>query len=134
MVADEVRKLAERTAKATVEIGQLIDSTHGDIQSALTDMAETRVSVAEGVTASQSVAREISSIQGEIEGMVSSIRDIAESTREQSVATNEMAKSAEEVNRMTMETDRTIQSATQTVSELSALSASLHGLVERFRI
>jgi hypothetical protein len=39
VVADEVRKLAERTAKATVEIGQLIDATHGDIHTALGDMA-----------------------------------------------------------------------------------------------
>lgn len=134
VVADEVRKLAERTSRATVEIGQLIDSTHGDIRSALADMGETQVSVADGVAASQAVATEISGIQGEIVRVVSSIRDIAESTREQSVATNEMAKSAEEVNRMTMETDRAVQSATQTVSELSALSQALHGVVGRFRL
>ena len=134
VVADEVRKLAERTSRATVEIGQLIDSTHGDIQSALADMSQTQVSVADGVSASQTVASEISGIQSEIVQVVSSIRDIAESTREQSVATNEMAKSAEEVNRMTMETDRAVQSATQTVAELSALSSALHGLVGRFRI
>jgi len=134
VVADEVRKLAERTAKATVEIGQLIDSTHADIRSALSDMGETQVSVADGVSASQAVASEISGIQSEIEGVVASIRDIAESTREQSVATNEMAHSAEEVNRLTMETDRTVQSARQTVTELSALSASLHALVGRFRV
>ena len=41
VVADEVRKLAERTAKATVDIGSLIDATHGDIRSALTDMNDT---------------------------------------------------------------------------------------------
>ena len=134
VVADEVRKLAERTSRATVEIGQLIDSTHGDIRSALADMGETQVSVADGVAASQAVATEIAGIQGEIVQVVSSIRDIAESTREQSVATNEMAKSAEEVNRMTMETDRAVQSATQTVSELSALSQALHGVVGRFRL
>ena len=134
VVADEVRKLAERTSKATVEIGQLIDSTHGDIRSALSDMEETQLSVADGVTASQAVATEISGIQYEIEQVVSSIRDIAEATREQSVATNEMAKSAEEVNRMTMETDRAVQSATQTVGDLSALSKDLHGLVGRFRL
>lgn len=112
----------------------MIDSTHGDIRSALADMSETQVSVADGVAASQAVATEIAGIQGEIVQVVSSIRDIAESTREQSVATNEMAKSAEEVNRMTMETDRAVQSATQTVSELSALSQALHGVVGRFRL
>ena len=134
VVADEVRKLAERTAKATVEIGRLIDSTHGDIRSALSDMDETQRSVAAGLTASRAVATEIAGIQGEIAQVVGSIRDIADATREQSMATNEMARSAEEVNRMTAETDHAVQSATQTVAELRALSNGLHELVGRFRI
>ena len=134
VVADEVRKLAERTAKATVEIGRLIDSTHGDIQSALADMEETRRSVAAGLGASQAVATEIAGIQGEIAQVVGSIRDIADATREQSVATNEMARSAEEVNRITAEADHAVQSATQTVAELRALSNGLHELVGRFRV
>ena len=134
VVADEVRKLAERTARATVEIGQLIDSTHGDIQSALSDMGETQQSVALGLEASQSVATEISSIQGEVAEVVTSIRDIAEATREQSVATNDMARAAEEVNRMTAETDQVVQGATRTVAELSTLSNGLRDLVGRFRL
>ena len=134
VVADEVRKLAERTAKATVEIGRLIDSTHGDIRSALTDMDETQRSVALGLSASKSVASEISGIQGEVAQVVTSIRDIAEATREQSVATNDMARAAEEVNRMTAETDQAVQGATRTVGELSALSKGLHELVGRFRL
>jgi methyl-accepting chemotaxis protein len=134
VVADEVRKLAERTAKATVEIGRLIDSTHSDIQSALSDMDETQRSVAAGLTASQAVASEIAGIQGEIAEVVGSIRDIADATREQSVATNEMARSAEEVNRMTAETDVAVQSATATVANLRTLSTGLHELVSHFRI
>ena len=134
VVADEVRKLAERTARATVDIGRLIDSTHGDIQTALADMGETQRSVAEGLSASQSVAGEIAGIQGEVTQVVGSIRDIAEATREQSVATNDMARAAEEVNRLTLENDQAVQSATRTVAELSSLSQSLHGLVGRFRL
>jgi methyl-accepting chemotaxis protein len=134
VVADEVRKLAERTAKATVEIGRLIDSTHGDIQTALADMGETQRSVAVGLSASHSVAEEMSGIQGEVALVVGSIRDIAEATREQSVATNEMARAAEEVNRMALETDQAVQSATRTVAELSTLSNGLHDLVGRFRL
>ncbi len=134
VVADEVRKLAERTAKSTVEIGRLIESTHGDIQSALSDMNETQRSVASGLSASQSVAAEISGIHGKVSQVVTSIRDIAESTHEQSVATNEMARAAEEVNRMTLETDQSLQSATRTVAELSRLSNGLHELVGRFRL
>jgi len=134
VVADEVRKLAERTSRATVEIGTLIDSTHGDIQSALKDMGDTQNSVAAGLDASRSVAAEMTGIQGEVGKLVSSIRDIAEATHEQSVATNEMARAAEEVNRMTIETDQAVQGANRTVDELSGVSKGLYGLVERFRL
>ena len=134
VVADEVRKLAERTARATVEISRLIDSTHGDIQTALADMGEPQRSVSDGLTASHSVADEIAGIQSEVTLVVSSIRDIAEATREQSVATNEMARAAEEVNRMTLENDQAVQSATRTVADLSSLSKGLYSLVGRFRL
>ena len=126
----EVQKLRIDFSTPKALVASMIDEN----VTALADMGETQVSVADGVAASQAVATEIAGIQGEIVQVVSSIRDIAESTREQSVATNEMAKSAEEVNRMTMETDRAVQSATQTVSELSALSQALHGVVGRFRL
>ena len=134
VVADEVRKLAERTAKATVDIGSLIDATHGDIRSALTDMNDTQRSVGTGLSATQAVATEIAGIEDEVARVVASIRDIAASTREQSVATNEMANAAEQANRMTMQTDQAVQRATATVSELNALSHRLHELVGRFRI
>ena len=134
VVADEVRKLAERTSKATVDIGRLIDATYGDIRSALSDMEGTQLSVGSGLTASQAVASEIAGIEDEVARVVVSIRDIAASTREQSIATNEMANAAEQANRMTMQTDQAVQSATQTVSELSALSHRLHELVGRFRL
>ena len=134
VVADEVRKLAERTAKATVEIGRLIDSNHGDVRSALVDMRETQASVANGLDASRAVSDEIAGIQGEMLKVVQATRDIAEGTREQSVATTALAKVADEVNRLTMATDRSVHRASQTVGELGALSDALDQLVLRFKL
>ncbi|MCL1861631.1 MAG: methyl-accepting chemotaxis protein [Proteobacteria bacterium] len=132
VVADEVRKLAERTAKATIEIGQLISATHGDIQLALSGMEGTQRSVATGLTASQSVVGKIQGIQQEVDQITVSIREIATATRKQSIVTNDMSKAAEEVNLMNQETSRDIQTATDAVSGLSKVSGYLHGMVERF--
>jgi methyl-accepting chemotaxis protein len=132
VVADEVRKLAERTAKATVEINQLINATHGDIQLALSGMKGTQLSVATGLTDSQTAVNEIQGIQDEVDRIAVSMREIAEATRKQSLVTNDMAKAAEEVNLMNQETHRDIQTATETVSDLSKVSGYLHGMVERF--
>ncbi len=134
VVADEVRKLAERTAKATVEIGSLIESTHGEIQSALSGMSQTQHSVHAGVESSNVVASQIGSIQTDVARLIESIRDIADATREQSAATTDMARAAELANRMSMDTDEAVQSATQTVNQLSALSQGLNALVGRFRL
>ncbi|MCG2576321.1 methyl-accepting chemotaxis protein [Dechloromonas sp. XY25] len=132
VVADEVRKLAERTAKATVEIGSLIESTHGEIQSALSGMSQTQRSVHAGVESSHAVASQIGSIQTDVASLIESIRDIADATREQSAATTDMARAAELANRMSMDTDEAVQSATRTVNQLSALSQRLNALVGRF--
>ena len=132
VVADEVRKLAERTAKATVEINQLINVTHGDIQLALSGMKGTQRSVAAGLADSQSAVSEMQEIQQEVDHIAVSMREIADATRKQSIVTNDMAKAAEEVNLMNQETHRDIQTATETVSDLSKVSGYLSSMVERF--
>ncbi|MDR3452370.1 MAG: methyl-accepting chemotaxis protein, partial [Rhodoferax sp.] len=78
VVADEVRKLAERTAKATVEIGQLIHATHADVESALDNMNKTQGSVQNGVATSRQVAEEISGIEKDVSRVVMTIREIAD--------------------------------------------------------
>ncbi|MDR3412210.1 MAG: methyl-accepting chemotaxis protein, partial [Formivibrio sp.] len=134
VVADEVRKLAERTAKATVEIGELIHATHADVTSALNNMNKTQGSVQNGVATSRQVAEEISGIEKDVSRVVMTIREIADATREQSVATTEMARAAERANQMAIETDQTVQTATRTVNELHRLSGHLHDIVARFRL
>ncbi|WP_217450821.1 methyl-accepting chemotaxis protein [Vogesella oryzae] len=134
VVADEVRKLAERTGKATVEIGALISATHDDVEAALGNMAGTRQSVQQGVLASQQVAQEIAGIEDEVARVVLTIRDIADGTREQSIATEEMARVAEQTNQMAIDTDQAVQNATATVNELHQLSQHLHAMVGRFRL
>ena len=134
VVADEVRKLAERTSKATVDIGQLIAATHSDIQSALSGMGDTRRSVDSGLELSQMVDTKIASIQGDIEKMVCAIREIAGATREQSNASGQVAESAEQVNRMALGTDQSVRQATETVEELQRMSTRLQALVSRFSL
>ncbi|MFA9440999.1 methyl-accepting chemotaxis protein [Uliginosibacterium sp. sgz301328] len=134
VVADEVRQLAERTSKATVEIGHRIASIHGDIQSALSNMSRTRESVSAGVGTAHTVAGKMAGIDAQMQSVVCAIRDIAGSTREQSAATHDMARAAEQVNRMSAQTDSAIQSASGTVAELNGLCRDLDGLVRRFKL
>jgi len=134
VVADEVRKLAERSAKATVEIGRLIDATDREIQSALAGMAQTQASVRAGIEASHTVAGRIHGIRDEVAGVVTTIRDIASATREQSSAACALAAVAETGSRLARTNDQTIRGARATVGELSRLAAELNALNARFRL
>ncbi|WP_371324392.1 methyl-accepting chemotaxis protein [Dechloromonas sp. ZY10] len=134
VVADEVRKLAERSAKATVEIGSLIDATDREIQSALAGMAQTQASVSAGIAASHTVAGRIDGIRSEVAGVVATIRDIASATREQSGAANDMATVAATGSRLARANDQAIGNARDAIGELSRLASELNALNARFRL
>ncbi len=132
VVADEVRKLAERTAKATVEISNLITETHSDIEEATEKMKGTQHSVSDGLSSSLVVVEKINTIQNEVIQITSAIGEIAEATRNQSALTNTMSNAATEVQKINVETNQNISQATESVNDLSELSTNLHGMVKRF--
>ena len=134
VVADEVRKLAERSAKATIEIGSMIDSTHEDVQLALLRMESMEKSVGKRVGLSRDVAEEIVAIRGLTQGMVVRMREIACATDEQRAATTIMAQGAERINGMAQQTDETIRQASLTIQNQGELAAQLKSMVASFRL
>ena len=62
VVADEVRKLAERTAQATVEIGEMIDAMRRESENAVSRMGETHHSVRNGVAMAEEASKRIREI------------------------------------------------------------------------
>jgi hypothetical protein len=59
VVADEVRKLAERTASATVEIAQMINSVMSQTEVAIGHTSKTNERVATGVAMSREAADKV---------------------------------------------------------------------------
>jgi methyl-accepting chemotaxis protein len=134
VVADEVRKLAERTAKATIEIGAMIGSIHQDTQQALSRMDTTFKAVDVGVSLSHEATERIQAIRQLTGDMVSRMGDIATSTTEQKNATTSMAQSAERINGMAQQTDEAIQQASHTIRAQGERAADLQGMVGRFKL
>lgn len=119
VVADEVRKLAERSQKATKEIGRLISSIQKGIQEGVVAMEAGRHDAEEGsriavdagqalqeildvVKATNSQIRNISSaaeqLAEESVGVVKGISDVAAVIEENTAATEEMAANSSEVS------------------------------------
>ncbi|MDC7714729.1 methyl-accepting chemotaxis protein [Vogesella sp. LYT5W] len=134
VVADEVRKLAERTASATVQIAELIDTVIQKTGEAIDHADATNAKVETGVTLSREAASKVELIKGNAEEISTRMGEITSSTAEQGIATNEMARSAERVNSMAQQTDSSLQEALATIQVLASRGDQLKALVSQFRL
>ena len=113
VVADEVRKLAERTTRATEEIGESISLIQSETSAAVGRMNDGKVSVEEGVgqaTAAGGSLQQIVQHAGEVSQMITAISAAAE---EAGAGATQSAAAA---------------------SQLSSKAEQLRTLVSRFRV
>jgi methyl-accepting chemotaxis protein len=119
-----VRKLAERTASATVEIAQMINSVMSQTEVAIGHTSKTNERVATGVAMSREAADKVGKIKASthIAGRMS---EITSSTKEQSTATTVMAQSAERINAKALESDENVQRILTIIQDLSRRGGDL---------
>ena len=134
VVADEVRKLAEGTAKATIEIAQMIEAVRAQTAQAGSKMGATVETVRRGVDVSRAAAERIAEIERKIRDAVERVGDIALSTNEQKGATTSMAQSTEQINNRVMAEDEAIQEARRELVQLARLAGTTRQMVSGFKL
>ena len=134
VVADEVRKLAERTAKATVQIGEMIEGVHQDTERAVSNMQAAGEAVNSSVQQSGEAAVEIRQMQEMLQNVVVMMAEIASATTEQSVAASQMARSVESVDHMAQATNQSMHDASLTIQQLDQRAAHLLTIVGQFKL
>ncbi|MFC7419669.1 methyl-accepting chemotaxis protein [Iodobacter arcticus] len=134
VVADEVRKLAERTARATEEIEQMLGSISNKTDHAVSKMQATKEMVSGNQALAQVIAERIGGMQAEMQSVAGKIIEISSATREQSMATEQIAQVAEKINHQVTETDIALKNTRSTLTDLSELAANLQGVVGRFKL
>ncbi|SFZ75436.1 methyl-accepting chemotaxis protein [Chitinimonas taiwanensis] len=133
VVADEVRKLAERTARATQEIGQTIAAIQQETELAVAGIGHTLKQVEAGVARSRAAAGRIGQIADGTRQTAQGMRDIALATREQSEASSHIASNVEQITSAISENDLALREASAASSQLAQLASELEALVLRFR-
>ncbi|NOH80492.1 methyl-accepting chemotaxis protein [Vibrio sp. RE86] len=134
VVADEVRGLAERTSKATDEVGGLINSIQQETRQAVERMSEGTHLVAEGVTLSNSAGDALVEIVSRAQDVNSMIDMIATAGSEQATATTEISSDINAISQIAGNSVRTTQDGAQAVSQLYRKVEELEQVVARFKL
>ena len=134
VVADEVRKLAERTAKATSEISQVIHGVRTETEQVVAKMQIVENDVNSGVAKVEKAGEALEGIRTQSERSASVVDDIASATHEQSAASNEVARKLESIAQMIEETAAITAQNRESAADLGTLATQLQNLVRRFEI
>jgi methyl-accepting chemotaxis protein len=134
VVADEVRALAERTTKATKEIGAMIKSIQQQTRAAVSSMEEGVQEVERGTDEASKSGRALEDIQEQINAVSMQVNQIATATEEQTVTTNEISHNIQQITEVIQGTAEVAKDSASAAGELVEMSEELKKIVGRFRL
>jgi methyl-accepting chemotaxis protein len=134
VVADEVRALAERTTKATREIGEMIKAIQNETQAAVKAMEEGVNEVGKGAELSQKSGRALEEIMERINEVTMQINQIATASEEQTATTGEVTGHIQEITDVVQQTARGAEETASAAAQLASQAQTLQSLVSRFRL
>jgi len=134
VVADEVRKLAERTAKATDEIAEMIRGIQSEVDVAEGSMEDATKKVASGVELSQKAANILGQILGKAQELQSMIQQIASATEEMSSVTDHITQDISSIAEGSKEISLAVDQSAQTASDIARLGGELNTAIGRFKV
>lgn len=134
VVADEVRKLAERTTKATQEIGIMTQSIQSETNQAVQGMRSGAQQVADGVNLVNATEASLVQINLEMTRTTEMVSDISHAATEQQIAMTELAQSVERVASMTEQNVVIISQTGTTVDNLNAVVARMRKAVTQYGV
>lgn len=134
VVADEVRALAERTTKATREIGEMIKAIQSETKAAVLAMEEGVSEVEKGAQSSEESGHALVEILASINEVTMQINQIATAAEQQTATTNEVTNNIQQVTEIIHQSARGAEETETAASQLAAQSQQLQDLVSNFRI
>ncbi len=134
VVADEVRKLAERTTKATSEIGSMIGTIQSEVAVAVDSMDEASARVDAGVHDVTLAGESLSNIVESVLSLQNMVQQIASATEEMSTVSDTISSDIETIARVSSETAESSTQVTLSAADLAKLSSELNQIAGAFRI
>ncbi|MEX2673366.1 MAG: methyl-accepting chemotaxis protein [Phycisphaeraceae bacterium] len=134
VVADEVRKLADRTTKATEEIGQSIHAIQAETNGAVQRMNTGTERVQQGVERATAAGDSLHRIVTSARDVAAMIQSIAAAAEEQSAASEQVGRNVESIAAVARQTSEGSNQAVSAAAQLSAKAEQLQAMISRFRL
>ncbi|GFE61724.1 methyl-accepting chemotaxis protein [Geobacter sp. AOG2] len=134
VVADEVRALAERTTRATKEIGDMIRSIQQETRNAIVSMEEGVIGTEKGAQEAAQLEVSLQEILEQVNAVTMQISQIATAAEEQTATTNEITSNIHKISEVIMDASRGSQDTAAASSSLSRLGEDLRSLVGQFKL
>lgn len=134
IVADEVRQLADRAAKASKEIEQIVLQIQSETGSVMTAMEEGTQQVIEGTRLAEQAKRSLEDIIQVSNRIDVLVRSITADTVEQTETSRAVAQVMQSVELTAQETSQEAQRVSGSLQNLVGVARDLLTSVERFRV
>jgi len=134
VVADEVRALAERTSKATKEIGKMIKDIQKETQDAVKAMEVGVAEVEQGTIEAALSGKALKNIQEEISDVNLQVQQIATASAEQTTVTNEISSNMHIITRISKNSVEESRGTASESQRLTHLSSELQKVVGVFKL
>ncbi|MFA7402739.1 MAG: methyl-accepting chemotaxis protein [Pelobacteraceae bacterium] len=134
VVADEVRALAERTTRATKEIGAMIKAIQKETRDAVSSMEKSVVQVEQGTSHASESGRSLQEILDIINDVTEQISQIATAAEEQTATTREISSNVMNLNDLAQQNDHALHETAIAANDVSRQAEELKELVGQFRL
>ena len=134
VVADEVRALAERTTRATKEIGEMIKAIQRETKGAVTAMEQGVHQVEAGTLEAEKSAQALQDILAQVHDVATQVNQIATAAEEQTATTSEMSNNMTQITQVVQDTAGGAHQSATAAAQLSGYAEALQRLVRQFKL
>ncbi len=134
VVADEVRALAERTTRATREIGEMIKAIQSETRGAVAAMEQGVHQVENGTNEAAKSGAALREILEQVNSVAMQVNQIATAAEEQTATTSEISNNMQQITEVVSDTASGAHQSATAASQLNSNAEELQRLVGQFKL
>ena len=134
VVADEVRALAERTTRATREIGEMIKAIQNETKGAVNAMEQGVQQVENGTIEAARSGDALRDILQQINDVAMQVNQIATAAEEQTATTSEISHNMHQITQVVQDTAGGAHESATAAAQLTGNAEELQRLVRQFKL